>query len=270
MHVKLKRTDMIFGAAAFASFLVSFLLIKFSGFSSSSIINIQSYFLRAILTQTTGTGTLDAIGLVFQPFLLLFVAIIFYVLGLSVLAAHGYYSDDIAGKFTGIPSAIAALVLFQSMWGAFLAASVLVSCIFSGSLANAYKKELKRWVTFRVGSHTIGKMFLLLAIFMSVGIFAVVMSQQASYSSLFKKELVDITKSIALSVPGAEIIPEDILNSQIEQLVQASPIFESYVRWMPVMTALAVWFTLQFLALFATLLGGAFTYAIIKAFRLEE
>jgi hypothetical protein len=268
MNAKIKRNDLIFGASSFACFLLSFVLLKLSGFSSSNIIGVQSYIVRSAIAQTTGMGTLESLGAVIQPFQLVLFAVVFYVLGLSVLAAYGYHDEDNAGKFVGIFAAIAALALFQSMWGAFLAASVLVACVFSASLANMYKKELKKWVVFRVGSHTVGKMFTLLAIFMSAGIFALIMSSQAQYSSVFEKDFVSMTKSIATSVPGAELLDESLLNSQIEGLVRSSPIFESYIRWMPVTSALVVWFVLSFLAFFATILGGAFTYAIIRVFNL--
>lgn len=270
MKIKIERNEIGFGAASFLAFLAGFLLIKVSGFSSSSIVNIQSYFLRAILTQTTGMTTIESLSFVFQPFVLVLVGLAFYVLSLSILTAYGYQEEkDEIGKFVGIFSAIAALVLFQSLWGAFLAASVLISCVFSAPLANTYKKELKRWEIFRVGSHTVGKMFSLLMIFMSVGIFVMILSNQAQYASMFKQDLIDMTQSIAMSVPGAELVDPSIINSQIEGLVETSPMFESYVTWLPVMTAMEVWFALSFVALFATMLAGAFTYAIIKIFKLE-
>lgn len=262
---KINRSDAIFGFGSFLSFLVAFAVMKLSNFTSFSIINLQSYIVKSMIAQTSGLGTIESLASVIAPFEMVLASLVFYTLGLSVLGAYGYYfEEDAIGKFVGLFSAIAAIVLFPSLWGAFLAASVLISCLFCGKLASTYRQELKRWVAFRVGSNSIGKMFALLSFAMAIGLFLVIMSNQPFYSSAFRQDIFEMTKSVASSVPGANLLPQEFLNSQVEQLVDSSPVFSAYIRWMPVTTALIVWFVLQFIGMFASVLAGIFTFAIIR------
>jgi hypothetical protein len=124
--------------------------------------------------------------------------------------------------------------------------------------------ELKKWVDFRVGSHAVGRCMFLFSLIMTAGIFVVVLSNQAAYSESFRIDISQSMKSIARSMPGASLIPEQMLDQQIDQAVLSSEIFRSYERWIPVTSALSVWFILETLGILLSFMGGLMTYAILK------
>ena len=261
-----KNTEKSVTVAAVMSFLISFLLVRFGGFSVSVVVNLQNHIVKSMIIDTAGMGTIGSISAVSGHFIPLFVSMIFFTLSISILAYYGYNnSNKTVGRSVGVISAIFAIVLFPSVSGVFFALAVMVCSVYSQQFANTYGKELKRWVFFRTGSNTAGKMMLLANIIVSLGVFFAVLYQQPVYETSFRQELTDSMMSIALYMPGASSIPLDTLNQRIESVIASSPLFTGYIRWLPVTTAFSVFVLLELLRnIILANLSGLFTYVMLR------
>lgn len=250
---------------SFLSFLLSFLLIRFSGFSLSSIVNMENYFIKSIALQTS-SNTFAVLYAFLSPFYIVFLGLIFFVLGVSTLSYYGYKKiNQRAVSLLGVISALFALLLFPTLIGAFIAGSVLFCCLYASKLSNTYSKELKKWVFFRTGSNTVGKVLFVVNIIIFVGIFVAVITNQQAYAASFRQDITDSMKSIALALPGASSIPSETLNQRIESAVQTSPLINSYITWLPVTTAFMAWVILEFLRnVLLSNIGGVFTYIMLR------
>ena len=263
--IKINSNEKLIFAFSFLSFLISFVLIRLSGFSSSTVVNMENYMIRSIILQTSGS-TLGAIYLFLSPFYTIILSLCFFVLGISILCYYGYSNKDSdTGKILGIVSGIFALILFPTIAGAFIALSVFVCCVYSTKLSNAYSKELKKWVFFRVGSNTTGRILFVTNIIIVVGIFTAILANQQIYAVSFRQDLTATMKSLAIALPGASAIPSDVLNERIASTVNSSQLIKSYIIWLPATTAFTVWVILEFLRnILLANIGGVFTYIMLR------
>jgi len=257
MNIERRETTTIAGSlVAFAIFAI---LLKINGLSASGAANIQSTIMKTMLLPSA--DTFSAVSVVLSPFLAALLALVFLVLALSFLASYGYKNEDRrVGAATGIIGALVSVLIFPTIAGVFLAVAFFVSCIFIISLSNTYAKELKKWVFFRTGSNSIGKVLLIFNILIALGIFFSVLSDVSSYQQTFRDELKSSMALAIPNVPGAQ----DLLDRQVDSAL-SSPFFSAYFRWLPVVSALGVWVLLEFLRnLVLSNIGGIFTSVLIR------
>src|SRR3989338_684071 len=241
---------------SFTSFLASLILLRLSGFSSSTIVNLENYVIKSIMLSSSDTFT--ALYTFLRPFFLVFFALIFLVLAVSILSYYGCRRDDTVGRNVGIISMIFTLVLF-------LAVAIFFCSFYSTKLSSAYSKELKKWVAFRIGSNTVGKVLFVTNILIVIGVFLSVLLSQQAYAASFRQDITATMKSIAVALPGASGIHSEVLNGRIDEAVQTSPIFASYITWLPVTSALTTWIVLEFLRnVVLANIGGLFTYLMLR------
>lgn len=262
---QLERGEKAAVTAATLSFLLSFLLLRLGGFSASAAVNFENYLIKSMIVSTAGMTTLQAISFAAGPFLPLLASLLLLAFGLSLLIYCGYRKDSQAGKISGVVGAALALVFFPTALGLFLAAAVFFSAYLSVKLSNAYGREARRWARFRVGSNASGKALFVFNIIVSAGVFFAVLASQPAYEASFRQELTDAMKSIAFSLPGASLLPPDVLSQRIESAISSSSLFAAYIRWLPVTTAFGTWVMLELLrnVLLANI-SGLFTGAMIR------
>lgn len=260
----LGKTEKLIFSSAILSFLVSLLLLRLSNFSASSVVNFQNYIIKNMILQSG--NTLSALYLAFRPFLLVLVSMVFFSLAVSILSYYGCREDGkTVGKYTGLVAALFSVIIFPSIWGAFLAAAVFTVSYYAPQFSDMYSKEIKKWPAFRIGSKTAGKMLMVANIILVLGLFFAVLSSQAAYEAAFKKDLTESMKSLALSLPGASQIPSSTLEQRIESAIASSPLFTSYIIWLPVTTAVSAWFILEILRnLLLANISGLFTYFMLR------
>lgn len=250
------------------SFIFFLIFLRLSGFSASTIVNLYNQIIKSVIL-TANTNTVAALLSVSKPFGLVLLSMIFFVLGLSFLAAYGSRNDGKnVGKLSGIVGAIFALIFFPSLVGIFLAASMFACSVYSTRFSGMYSKELKKWVSFRIGSNTTGKMLMFANVIIAIGLFVTVLSNQAAYEASFKQDLKDSLRSLALSLPGAAALPQDVLNQRIDSAaasITGSKFFSTYIIWLPVTTAFTAWIILEVLRNFIlSNISGIFTYIMLK------
>lgn len=266
MQNKLSSIDKAVIAGTFASFLVAFLVLRLSSFSASTMVNSQNYIVKTMILSTTGMTTLAAIYTALKPFTYVFISLIFFSLAISILSFYGSRNNNKkVGIITGLLSAGCAVVIFETLWGAFLGVAVFLCCYYTPQFSDTYSKEFKRWVFFRTGSNTAGKVMFMANILISIGLFLTVLQSQAAYEVTFRQDLTDSMRAIVMSTPGASLLPQDTLNQKIDSSISSSNLFQSYIRWLPVMTAFSAWVVLEFLRnVILANLAGILTFILMK------
>ncbi|HLD39202.1 MAG TPA: hypothetical protein VJB05_02725 [archaeon] len=266
MQNKLSPQDKAVVVGTLASFLVSFLVLRLSDFSASTMVNSQNYIVKTMILSTTGMTTLAAIYTALKPFTYVFISLIFFVLAISILSFYGYKNNNKrVGILAGLLSAACAVIIFETLWGAFLAIAVFLCSYYSPQFSNTYSKELKRWIFFRTGSNTAGKVMFMANIVISLGLFLAVLQSQAAYEVTFRNDLTDSMRSIVMSTPGASLLSQATLDQKIDTAISSSTLFQSYIRWLPVMTAFGAWVVLEFLRnVILANLSGVFTFILLK------
>ena len=268
MNLDLQKPEKIIVLSASLSLLVSMLFLKFSGFSVSSIVNFYNHIIKSIIF-SANTDTLAALRLLLGPFVFVATSLVFFTLAMSLMAYHGSKSErKYAGSLSGIAGALISIILFPTIAGVFLALAFLICSFYAVRFSNMYAKELKKWVRFRIGSNTVGKVFLIANIIIALGVFSSVLLQQSQYESSFKQEIKESVRSLALSLPGASTAPPEVLNQRIESTASSltsSKFFSAYIIWLPISAGFTTWIVLEFLRnlIFANL-GGLFTYSLSK------
>ena len=262
-HMALNNNEKKAVLLASSSFIVSLLFLKFSGFSVSSIVNFYNHIIKSVIFSAS-TNTVSAIGLFLGPFVFVFASLVFLALAISFLASFGTQK---AGNISGVAGGIAAIVLFPSIAGAFLAVAIFF-CSFAPRFSSMYSREMKKWVMFRTGSNTAGKVLLVFNVLVAAGIFSSVLAYQADYEASFKNEMRESVKTLALSLPGASGMSPEMLNERVEYTTNSltnSEFFGAYIIWLPVSAAFTAWVVLEFLRnLVLANIAGLFTRLMKK------
>lgn len=257
--MNLESKEKIALAASAIAFLVSAAAIKINGFSTNSVVNIQNTILRNMFLQSQ--STLGAISLVVLPFIAILLALVFLTVALAVLAAYGYYSSETRiGAVAGAIGAIIYIaVLGVSITSAAFAIGVFLVSYYVVPLSSTYGRELKRWVRYRTGSNAVGKALFVLNIIIAAGVFVAVLANLAAYQESFRQ---DFTQSLVAAVGNA---PGVNIEERVAAALNQAPLFQSYFRWLPVLTALGAWIILEFLrSIVLSNIAGAATHFMIR------
>jgi len=269
--MKFSKYEILIITGASISFLIFAIILKLSNISVDSLVNLQNNILKTAIVQTAGMSTTDSLAVLLSQFVGIFISFLFLVLGFVFLSTYGFFIKDSrfknislwVGFITGIISFIIFSIIFHSLMSIFLSVAVLISSIYIIPLANTYGKELKKWIFFRVGSHSVSKVLLIINLLIALGIFISVLANQQFYKQSFENEITDIAASM-IPQTNNSIIKEEI-GKQISVSLQKSPIFESYFRWLPVISALGIWVILEFLrGLIFSNFAGLFSTTMIR------
>ena len=268
MDLELDKKEKVIAVITSLSFLLSLLSLRFSGFSSSRIVNFYNYIINAVIF-SANTNTLAALGVLLEPFIPVAMSLVFLTLSISLLAYCGSQDKSrMVGNMSGAAGAVMAVIIFPTIAGAFLSIAILVCGFYAVGLSGMYSKESKKWTRFRTGSNTAGKLLIIANVLIALGIFSSVLAQQSQYEESFRQELKGSVESLALSLPGASSLPREALEQRIESTANAlteSEFFSAYIVWLPVSAAFTAWIILEFLRnlVFANL-GGLFTYSMLR------
>jgi hypothetical protein len=264
---KIGLKEILAMAGCLACFVIFSIILYSSNVSVGSLVNIENYLINGMITQTAGMTTTNAIISLLAPFLVAMLAFVFLILGFAFLSSYGFRKSYSRLGLISAVSAALMLVLFGfSIPSVFLSASIIVSSVYIIPLSNTYGKELKRWAFFRTGSHSISKALLITNILITIAVFLTVFISLNYYEQSFKQELSNTMTSL-LGSSSEELPPalKEEMNQKIASLLEESPIISAYVRWLPVSTAFAVFFVLEFFwSLIFSNIGGFFTDILIR------
>jgi len=214
----------------------------------------------------------ESLSSFFNSFFYVIISIIFLTLGFSFLSSYGYHKDRTkTGLISGIIGAVFVMLFFNaSLVGIFLSIAIIITSVYIIPLSNTYGKEFKKWTRFRVGSNSLGKVFMIINVFVALGIFLSVSLNMGFYQGSFKENLATSLTTMTAVPQGFEDVVNQTTARQetekfISQAIDNSPFFQIYLRWLPILLAFGVWVVLEFLRTFIfSNIGGIFTYALIR------
>lgn len=265
MGLSPSRAEKITAAGCIVSFAVSAALVKFSGFSVPAAVNFQNSLLKKMIIDTAGSGTLGSINALLGYFAGILLALVFLTLAFSFLAAYGFYENR---KKAGLVLSLIGGAIFFFFLGFTLASLVVAAGIVAAGymiipLAYTYGQEFKKWIRFRVGSNAVGRALFLFNLVVALAVFVAVLAGLQAYQAEFRSDMKESISAIIAPTLPAGIDPRNV-DALIDQQISSSPLFAAYARWLPVLSAVGVWFLLEILRLFLPFAAGAFTSALIR------
>ncbi|MBI2232438.1 MAG: hypothetical protein HYU56_00825 [Candidatus Aenigmarchaeota archaeon] len=242
------------------SFFLFVFLIKASDMNLDRLVILQNQFMKVLFGSQPEFLSLSLI-------LQLLLAMIFLTLSLAFLASYGAKKDKYqVGLIAAIISSIGLIAAIPTMLSLFIAAAVLVAFPFTVSASNTYYSELKKWKFFRIGSNAAGKALLIINLIVGLGILIAISLNSVHYTDIFKA---DIRETITSATLNTVDIDSPIIREQVEkrtaELVDESPLLQSYFRWLPLLTPLSLWLAFEFLrSLLLANVAGIFTSILLR------
>lgn len=246
--------------AVAACSLASALLVKASGMSLDRLVIAQNEAVKLLFGGSAEfLGAAVIIQLMFSMF--------FLSLGLSFLSAYGAGNDRYqTGLVSGIISAALLVAVIQTMQALIAGISLIAAFSYAVPLSNTYFKELKKWKFFRTGSNAAGKAFFVINLIIAAGIFILITANAGHYEGIFSADLKATISSAALETVDIDspLIREQV-SSRVSELVDTSPVFQSYIKWLPLLTAFTFWIALEFMrSVIFSNVSGALTSAMLR------
>jgi len=272
---RLKKRETVAIIGSVSSFIIFAILLALSNLSTDSFVNMQSYLIKSMLAGSA-ENTLSAFFNLISPLFILFFAVLFLVLGFVFVSSFGVYETKRnTGLIIGIIGMTAVIVMLRfSILSIFLGIAILCSVFLIMNISNTYFKELKRWKFFRTGSHSIAKALIVINILVALGIFIAISINLSAYQQSFRKEMSStIGDMVVNEMSGFSAVPENMRSAMTEQIraqienevIPNSPLFNAYIIWLPILTALSVWVILEFTrTLIYSNLAGAFSVVLIR------
>ncbi|MFH0949066.1 MAG: hypothetical protein V1802_01105 [Candidatus Aenigmatarchaeota archaeon] len=261
---KIERREKIAIAGFVVSVILFAVLMKISGFSTGTIVNMQNSLFKSALVQGSPIQAFNAaVTSVFTVLL----AIVMLVLGFSFLSSYGYYKSNYKiGLISSVSVVFILFVMNASVASIFLSIAIIISAAYIIPLSNTYGKELKRWIHFRVGSNSVSKILMITNILVALGIFFSVASGLESYQSSFKEEITEMTMGmISVPIESGDVATKEMIKDKISDFVENFPMMKTYMQWLPAIVAFEVWVALEFLRAFIfSNIAGLFSYVLIR------
>jgi hypothetical protein len=232
------------------------------GFSAGFFVEVQTGVLGKAI-EVSGLQTETAVAGIGRAFL----AMVCLGLSMVFLSSYGAVTeakDRNTHLAAGLVVGVIMLFVFSFSLISFL---LFLFCLTAGWFAPAfgdmYYKELTRWKLFRTGAKTAGKMLLIFNVLLAVGVFGSIASNSVVYQEQFKagfsdmlsSSLGDFEKTIEEQYGNlpeaqkAEILEQvkHEMQKKVEETMLDSPLFQTYMQWLPLVAALAAWIGLEFL-----------------------
>jgi hypothetical protein len=235
-------------AGASVCFAIFAVIIKISGFSVATLASMQTKMLNVFFS---GSSVMSSVASLLSPFYGVFAGLVFLTLGFSFLSSYGFFSTRSRMPYISpfIGSAAVLMLLGASIMGIFISVAMIVSSFYIIPLSNTYGKEFKRWVFFRTGSNSTGKVLMILNIIIFAAVLLSALSAAQAYQEEFKKGIAD---SLVMLAPDAQLPDEfrDVVNKEIieeqakkviRETVDSSPVVASMARWLPILISISAW-----------------------------
>jgi|GEM_PF-1840448 len=218
MEEKLKRR-IIIGTLISVLITLGFVFFKSLSISTHSVMRYPIEFFNNFASVSAESGASKAIlSSLISPFLFI-IPFIPITLAFSILIFYGVYfgEDRKLGLFSSlIPSVIGIVILGPSVTTLLFSLSLIICGILCTSLTVMYLDELKKWKKYRIGERTIGKLFLIINLFLFFALMINVVLQIDSYNSFYKEETKNLVSSLVpelgtgnMTTEGFDLLPPE-------------------------------------------------------------
>jgi len=200
-------------------FSLGFLVLYISNVNLNSITLLQASFIKIF---TLGVQEHSAFGVFISTFSEILTAILSFIIFCFALSFLSVRKMGNLRYFLIIPIFLSGILFNFSILFLFFGFGLFVSCLYVIPLGETYKKELKKWKKFRVGSNAVSKSLFVLFLFIFLGSF-ISFSTNDSYKQVFLNttisSITDIVNS-EISNFNTQISSSDATNEIISQVVE--------------------------------------------------
>jgi len=232
-----RRRIMGYWVPASLFLLLGLYLFSYFEISVERAILFPSTLFASFLNTSADTGTMQAIqsiGIDFSQFVIPFIPII---ISLSILSSYGalYGEDKRLGLSVGLVSVISLFLFNFSMSAILLTIGIMAACMLATGLGFTHFAELKKWKGYRTGTYTVGRIILIINIFLVVAVFVNASSNIETYTDSYKdrmrETIADFGSGLfAGNIPiGGEMSDQDI----IDTLITIDPTFKQLYDSLP-------------------------------------
>jgi hypothetical protein len=219
MEFKISKIDFIKFIFISIIYSIGFIIIYLTNLNLTTATTFQAKLFEIFILGVQNKSFAEFIFSYFKPILYLILALLFFCYGLSFLAVKKL--DDI--KYFLILTILPLGILFNfSILFLLFSLGLYVASLYSISLGEIYKEEIKKWRAFRVGSNAVNRALFVLFLFVLLGSI-LTFSIDETYKQSFINTTISGLKNIAKSeIKNFETrslnVKEDLVKSQIEKI----------------------------------------------------
>jgi len=177
-NMKTEILEFIFISVLFS---LGFLVLYISNVNLNSIILLQANFIELLTLGVQEHSAFEVFISTFSEILTAILSFIIFCFALSFLSVRKMGN---LRYFLIIPIFLLGILFNFSILFLFFGFGLFVSCLYVIPLGETYKKELKKWKKFRVGSNAVSKSLFVLFLFIFLGSF-ISFSIDDSYKQVF-------------------------------------------------------------------------------------
>ena len=215
-NMKTEILEFIFISVLFS---LGFLVLYISNVNLNSITLLQASFIKIFTLGVQEHSAFEVFISTFSEILTAILSFIIFCFALSFLSVRKIGN---LRYFLIIPIFLPGILFNFSILFLFFGFGLFVSCLYVIPLGETYKKELKKWKKFRVGSNAVSKSLFVLFLFIFLSSF-ISFSTNDSYKQVFLNttisSITDIVNS-EISNFNTQISSSDATNEIISQVVE--------------------------------------------------
>lgn len=185
MESDLLKKEAPVAAAVSLIILIGFYFLYISGMSLDYIVGLNAQIPQKMIVSQS---SFSASGFLFDtlgPVIVSLLAFAIFSFSLAILTVKPLGKSR---YFLILPILLSGFLFNFSILFLFFALGLFISCLYVIPLGETYFQELKKWKHFRVGSNSVGKAFLILFLFIFLGSF-IALSTNESYKNSFYKDM---------------------------------------------------------------------------------
>ena len=213
-NMKTEILEFIFISVLFS---LGFLVLYISNVNLNSITLLQASFIKIFTLGVQEHSAFEVFISTFSEILTAILSFIIFCFALSFLSVRKIGN---LRYFLIIPIFLSGILFNFSILFLFFGFGLFVSCLYVIPLGETYKKELKKWKKFRVGSNAVSKSLFVLFLFIFLGSF-ISFSINDSYRQVFLNTTISsITDIVSSEISNFNTQIGNSTNEIISQVVE--------------------------------------------------
>lgn len=213
-----RKEEIVFGASASAFVFISVFLFRYLGVSGKSALFFPIKLPNMFMSVSQSASFVGAASEVLRMSSGFVLSLIPLAIGLGVLSLYGsrHGENRVLAMAALIPPSIVGVIVSGFTYTSiFFYLGVVISGAILTGLGSTYSKELKKWVSFRIGYGAAGKVLFVVSLFLMFGVFL----QAATNIDEYRGEYLNTTEDLITGFISPQNInvsgmsEEDIMSS---------------------------------------------------------
>lgn len=214
-----RKRLLAFGAPSAALLALSIYLFRHFSVSVEKAIIFPSGAFASFFTRAAEAGPLESFQSIAEELASFVLPFIPLAMGLGILVAYGatYGEDRRLGLMTGSVSLLALLLFNFTIPSLLFALALFASCFLSTGLGFTFFQELKKWKSYRAGTHAVGRMLLMINVLLTLAVFLTAAGKLESFEDAYIEQTTDVISSFGTglflgNIPLDKMVDQDLVD----------------------------------------------------------